>query len=701
MKFGNPSIWIGILSTIGVMALVIEDIDKAAPGDLSAVHGRMEELSGSQNCNQCHGGWGQSMADACLECHEAIEVQLGNGEGLHGGMSPDSELTCGLCHGEHHGSSWSLVNPQSFAMSGAGSREDFDHEMIGFRMVGGHLDLNCVECHVYADDEVLTEGGQRFGGLDQNCASCHDDSHDGRMVIDCASCHGQVAFTELESFEHEQFLSLDGGHASQSCEACHAESGEHGLRETGEGVAGSTRATCSDCHESPHRSEFIARAMDETSFTEGETCQSCHLPAHKKFLGSRVVVTADMHALTGFALDAPHDLAACKDCHGDPGTEFEMNVAARLRGDCRACHEDPHGGQFDGEFGDRRECAECHADGFFEPHEFSTELHAETKLELLGTHAELDCSECHEDPDPESEAARAFASLSHRCESCHLDGHDQYFQPFLDAVDLARFEEEKRVTESASCELCHDATSFSEVDSERFDHGATTPLVIAGAHEQTDCESCHQTSLEPDESGRSFGRVEKHFGEFRGCVTCHEDPHEGGFDSAEFEIDVNGREDCARCHNDRSFRVLNEEFDHGAWTEFALEGQHAEISCSECHSRLAQAGEHGRTWGRAAGMDCATCHADPHVGQFVVGGSIDCSRCHNSAFAFQEIVFDHERDSSFELGEAHINLECSVCHPSVEVAENAEVVRYRPLESNCVDCHGSHEDRTARGKGGR
>ena len=691
MRLTNPGIWIGILSTLGVVALAVRDFDKAAPGDLAAVHGRMEELVGSENCNKCHGGWGKTMADACLQCHETIGGQIEDQDGLHGELGLLAEPVCGLCHGEHHGSSWSLVNAQSFAMSGAGSMEEFDHELVGFRMVGKHLDQDCTVCHEHAADEVLVEGTQRFGGLDQSCTSCHEDFHGGRMVIDCTSCHGQESFLELEAFGHEEFLPLEGGHEVLDCAECHSDNTDHALRLIGQGRFEEEERSCLDCHDQPHRRPFLREVASFIDAPVAETCSTCHLPEHHGFFASRASVTDELHALTSFELDAPHDEAACRECHDVSGEDFGMGRPERSARDCAVCHEDPHEEQFDGQFGEPQDCIDCHSPDAFEPHAFSLEMHADTELELLDSHLDLDCHGCHQ--DPEEGEVRAFASMESACETCHEDGHQTFFKEYLESIDEERFDARAELANAAGCELCHEATSFSEFLDERFDHESAAGLAIAGAHAQTDCDSCHLPSEDPDSTGRSFGWVSDHFGTFEGCVTCHGDPHQGQFDGAEFPSEVEGQSDCARCHDASSFRMLKDSFVHGNWTEFPLDGRHAEVGCSACHEPLARPDEVGRTWGRAVGLRCADCHEDPHANQFLIDDEVSCERCHESASAFPELVFEHDRDSTFELGQAHADLECGVCHPSVPTSMGFELVRYRPLDSECVDCHGVQRDR--------
>jgi hypothetical protein len=245
--------------------------------------------------------------------------------------------------------------------------------------------------------------------------------------------------------------------------------------------------------------------------------------------------------------------------------------------------------------------------------------------------------------------------------------------------------------EHGECARCHGVESFAAVPD--FDHARWTGFAVVEAHAQEECAACHPSRPEPDAHARSFGTVEERFGRYRGCATCHADPHEGKFDG--------GREGCARCHGESSFRALPRGFDHAHWTGFALTQGHASADCSACHAPLREVGANGRSWGHARGPGCADCHPDPHAGQFAVEGRNDCARCH-AATPPKYLAFDHEHDARFALGEAHGRLPCSACHAEVELAGGERAVRYRPLPIECVDCHGVREDVLLRRKrGGR
>lgn len=682
MKLLSAPSLIGAASLAVVVLVAVVDARRAAPGELARVHGREDDLQGRTGCKQCHGGWFSSMTASCNECHDAIAADIESKAGVHGFLEPELVNECGACHDEHHGADFELVNARSFALAGIDDVKGFDHCRVGFEMAGSHLELDCARCHVNAWDDELPAGAQRFRGLDQDCNTCHADPHDGRMKVGCASCHGQSTWDGLHSLGHEDYLPLVGGHGDVGCRECHAKDDAHSLEVLGERRSRPAPRECIDCHVMPHTRAFVEGVAALAACTEGATCVTCHQAKHTSFREPALteLLTPAQHAVSGFPLDAPHDRAECALCHFPEELEFGARYPGRNADSCSECHEDVHAGQFaEGPFA-QGDCLACHARLAWEPHEFDQADHARTRFELGGAHAELECRECHLDP-PAGEA-RAFHGTERRCEECHADAHDGFFDPV--AADLPALDQ-------GECARCHGEREFADVPPERFDHGRWTGFDVAGAHAQAECAVCHPLAEEPDELGRRFGRVAEHFGAFAGCVTCHADPHGGVFDRSPVLASVDGRADCARCHDSSSFRALVEPFDHGRWTGFALVEEHAAAACGDCHAPLRRVDELGRTFEPANGPACSACHVDPHAGQFRVAGKTDCARCHESG-AERHLDFDHERDARFALGEQHRDLDCASCHEPLELADGREVVRYRPLPITCVECHGVHEE---------
>ncbi len=672
----RTQVLIAFFSAMAVTLVAVSDMGRTSPGGLSEVHQRVPELAGNNDCSECHGGLFGDLRAACLECHEPIETQLEASSGLHGTLGARAEQ-CGLCHAEHHGAGAPLVHGQSFALAGVPKATEFDHELIGFTLDGAHAPLECSECHTNAGVAVLPEGATRFLGLDRDCASCHEDTHEGRFALACASCHGQETWEDLASLGHERVLPLVGGHGGLDCTECHAQDGAHALEVLGGRSLKPEPRDCVACHESPHTEAFMQGAAALVDLPPGQGCASCHASEHVSFHEPALQdMTKEQHAASGFALEVPHAELACADCHAAPEAPFAERFPGRAAEQCSACHADVHEGQFaEGPFADQ-ECSACHEPDTFEPHAFTAEDHDLAALDLTGKHLEIACEDCHEKPT--EVAARVFRGTQAACDACHADAHEGFFAPFVAG---------RAAPEHGECERCHDTTSFARAEAD-FDHAAFTGFAVLGAHAESACTLCHEERAEPDATGRTFGRAQERFGSLEGCVTCHEDPHGERFDAAGLPAEVEGKRDCARCHVESSFRVLARDFEHAFWTGFALAGAHEQASCTACHAPIPGTSRLGRTSTEAPGASCTDCHEDPHARQFADDlGVTDCQRCHDSAAA-DFLTFDHERDTRFPLGDAHRELECAKCHAST-LRTGLAVVHYRPLGFECVDCHGS------------
>ncbi len=654
-----------------VLWSLVLQVDHTSPGPLSAVHLQEAELSERGSCTLCHGEDAHGMADACSECHAPVAEQIAGTAGFHGTLAGVDARDCARCHGEHAGEEFALVSERSFALAGFPAREAYDHEELDFLLQGRHTALGCKDCHANADVVVLARGERRFGGLAQGCQSCHEDAHEGRIARACAECHGQEhPFDLVASFRHDSFES-DCAHAAVSCVQCHAPGSAHDSELLASANPPDCARSCAECHLSPHTEPFLAAADVLADVPAGQSCAACHSERHGSFRGHSADSAPALHAASGFALDAPHNALACEACHlGIEGDEarFALHVPARTQDECRACHGDPHAGQFaDSPFG-ADDCLACHARETFEPSTFGPREHEQSDFPLVASHAAVACVRCH--AASTAGEPRRFEGTPAACTDCHTDAHRGAFDEFDNPEGCAR---------------CHEPTLFSEVDTAVFDHDSWTGFVLDGAHARAECESCHPRSLEPDEHARTFGFSAEAFGEpVERCVTCHADVHDARFDRPHLPREVEGRSDCARCHTSESFTQLAvEPFEHERWTGYPMAAFHATVECAACHVPTPAPDLLGRSFGRA-GKLCQDCHVDPHVAQFAVAGVTDCARCHQDAGG---LAFDHQRDSRYALDEVHIGLECSACHVPWPLPGGGEAVRYKPLGVECADCH--------------
>ncbi|MCX5660124.1 MAG: hypothetical protein NTW19_10435 [Planctomycetota bacterium] len=717
-------ILVAVVSLLAVLALVYWEFHRAtSPGPLHPTHASVPELRGNGGCVACHGDEKHDLAGACLVCHKPVAAQMAAGRGIHGKSPPTVIKACGACHVEHAGGAVALIDARSFKKSGIADPEKYDHAYVpGFALGGKHLDLHCIRCHTAAHTEPIVRGMSRYLGLSQTCTACHKDVHKGDYGKDCASCHGQSEkFDRVAKFAHTKAFPLTGAHANQACKECHAPGSANAvgnLLRLAAATAPATRPasaaavrvrTCVDCHASPHKTGFVEAAVRIAGQAFADQCLACHVPERGGFLGAGVTMTVAMHAATSFKLDPPHQKVGCQECHptfgrrktlpagADLAKRFAALFPSKSAQSCEACHADPHKGQFNSGPSQGR-CLACHAPTRFKPSAFGVEEHKKSRFPLTGSHEAVSCDRCHAKP---LDGPRRFVPTAAACAECHKDVHGGAF----DGPDKPAL-----VRGLTGCARCHDTGSFAQVKWTGEDHHLWTGYRLEGKHAQAACAACHKPAPKgaplpaaPPANGRK-GAVDPvlvlaGFGPTpTRCDACHADVHEGHFDRPGRPRVVRGQEGCARCHDTQAFKSVKWAVeDHATWTQYALQGLHAKVSCAACHTPGASNKVHlplppPPAKGAAApfalaASRCDSCHADIHEGQFLRNGVNDCARCHRVESPFKETTFTHARDSAFKLDKTHEAVSCSGCHRLVEIRPGVRARRYLPLGNQCQDCH--------------
>ncbi len=640
---------------------------------------------------------GRHASLACRECHpNADAVLLAKGAPRFLGLSQD----CAACHDDPH------AGRLPDCRSCHGESEPFERVAAfrhpdTFALVGAHAGRSCVECHAKGSEHAIENSALAAhpGATPRParaCQDCHASPHAepfvsaiaARLAVAngaaCASCHP----VEGGAFGHEPRMTpedhaltgfpLVAPHAQVSCASCHARleaprTGALALAAFRESHPGRSADDCAACHADPHGGQFQGGRYAE------QGCLACH----DRHRFDPPAFGIEQHAATAFALTGAHAATGCSECHTQaPGQP------RRFRGtdsECAACHADAHRGFFAdrGRAAGASGCELCHSTtAFADAGARAFDHGAWTGFALDGAHADQACEACHARAAVRDARGRAFGWIADRasgppqaCATCHADVHRGFF---------ARTR--GRHAGTMDCAQCHGTASFAAAR-DGFDHGGRTAFALDGAHAALDCAACHSTVPGPAGTAHGLRVTLGGPGPFDDCAACHADPHAGSFDAVAAAAGAAERAACTACHSTHSFEAARDGFDHARWTGFALEGVHARADCGACHARIAEPDAAGRRFGRARGTDCADCHADPHVGQFASAGRTDCARCHTQTSDFLATVFDHRTHSRFQLDERHARLSCDACHVPWPVPGAGEAVRYKPLGTQCGDCH--------------
>jgi len=216
--------------------------------------------------------------------------------------------------------------------------------------------------------------------------------------------------------------------------------------------------------------------------------------------------------------------------------------------------------------------------------------------------------------------------------------------------------------------------------------GQISPGPLSRAHQSlngtANCTSCHQLGRE-----RTFKCLECHT-EIAARIAAKKGLH------ARYNINPGSSQECARCHsehNGEDFPLVKwdiKTFDHGQ-TGYPLEGKHAGLSCSHCHSAaklssLERVGIKAKDLNRTflgISQTCITCHEDEHNGRL----GPNCSQCHNSTnWKMANVTrFDHSK-TRYSLTGLHAQVACQSCH----TAGPDNKPRYAGIPfGRCSDCH--------------
>jgi hypothetical protein len=614
-----------------------------SPGPLAKAH---QSLSGATNCTKCHDLARGPSQLKCLECHTEIRERVVNKRGLHAtfvGTNPTGQ-ECAKCHSDHNGVNFNMVHWEP-------NRESLDHSKTGYPLEGKHAGVACEKCHKAENISPASRTGiqvkdlnHTYLGLSRDCVSCHTDEHRGQVGTDCARCHTLSGWKPASKFNHAASkYPLTGAHEKVDCVKCHAmvQDAKPYVKYTGLSFD-----KCTGCHVDVHKGAFTG------------TCQSCHNTSS----WTRVAQMQGFdHSKTKFPLLGKHKTVTCSDCHNKG--DFKTPVA---HDKCEDCHKDVHHGEFRARK-DGGKCEACHTEDNWKPSTFGVKEHAATKYPLEGLHVTVTCDDCHIPKGPKGQDTdfRITATL---CKDCHEDIHKGQFAA---APALNR------------CETCHNLKNkgWRPAIFALAKH-KDTRFPLTGGHIAVPCADCHRAVPKG-----SVTPVKYKF-EDRSCTVCHDDPHRGEFRAVMDVRRSNGSNaGCEACHTTVKWSEMSR-FDHAA-TKFPLTGAHRGVACVDCHRPPAMELTLKNVDYKAAPKLCTGCHEDVHANQFVARkDSADCSGCHGAA-RWKPSQFDHNKQSTYPLDGAHINVPCLDCHKLTHEVAGKSVVFYKPAPTQCKDCHGA------------
>lgn len=470
------------------------------------------------DCARCHDP--RRIADPVVRA--ALEKQPGRKTFL------GQPQACNACHfDEHRGQLGADCQRCHSAVSWKPAR-GFNHARTAYPLTGRHARVDCTKCHVLQEEAAVAVPAtmtppvnpSRFprwkGFAFQQCTDCHKDPHQDRFGSSCIQCHTTDDWKRVSgqagkrAFHEQTRYPLRGAHALVACQACHGPSPGQPAR-----YRGLPFGRCTDCHMDAHLGQMAAlgRAGEVAS------CERCHTV--DGYVPARFEV--EDHDKTGFKLEGAHRTVACVACHvKDQRLASRVPPVVRTAlekqkrpvrvslarfdavnpADCRACHRDPHAGQFDRRV-KAQGCTACHGMVSFRQVKFD---HArDSSFPLTGKHAQAACASCHR---PDAAGVVRYAPLPFACAACHADPHAGQFAT--------------AGGQGTDCSRCHGVEGWKDLG--KFVHAPPfTSFRLTGKHQGVACEKCHTGVQLAGTTIRKYRPVPTR------CASCHEDFHKGAF----------------------------------------------------------------------------------------------------------------------------------------------------------------------------
>jgi len=452
----------------------------------------------------------------------------------------------------------------------------FNHASTGFALTGFHATLQCAQCH----NTTFSPSGP-YSLTSTACVTCHMKDFQGTTAPNhvtagfsqsCEQCHTTNNWGN-GTFDHATTgFALTGFHATLQCTQCHnttfSPSGPYNL----------TSNTCVTCHLKDFQGTTNPSHV-QSNFPQ--TCQQCHSTTN--WLNA----TFD-HSTTGFALTGFHVTMQCAQCHNttfSPSGPYNLTSKA-----CATCHMTDFNGTTNPshvQSGFPTTCDQCHTTTNWLGATFN---HTATGFALVGFHATLQCTQCH---NTTFSPSGPYSLTSTTCITCHQTDYNGTNAPPHAAVGFP-----------TTCDACH---NFNNWQGATFNHNNTT-FPLTGAHAtaavtclmchvnnnyttlSTTCDGCHDavylSTTNPNHTSAGFPKT---------CDTCHTTTAWTGatFNHTYFNLNHgNANGVCATCHtNPSNYLVFQCTGCHG--NNNAANFNHPNVSgyvynsvnCYQCHGK--------------------------------------------------------------------------------------------------------------------
>ena len=505
---------------------------------------------------------------------------------------------------------------------------------------GGQATLKCLACHTEIANRLVSHKGLHATynipiGSSKECARCHSE-HNGEDF--------PLIKWDIRTFNHKDTgYVLEGKHVGVTCNKCHnalriqpQERATIKDKDLNRSYLGLSTA-CSTCHEDHHKGRL------------GENCLQCHNYVDWK----DVKIEKFDHSKTRYPLTGLHAQVQCAKCHAE-GPDEKPKYAGIPFNQCSDCHKDPHHGSFS------QGCSSCHSTGGWKKISLQTIGenfdHSKTKYPLEGKHATVRCEQCHANGD--FKKPLAFA----KCTDCHHpDPHNGQFVKRTGGIE---------------CSNCHTVQGFKPSTFTVKEH-ATSAYPLMGGHARLQCAQCHVPK----------GKDTLFKIKFEKCTDCHKDEHSSQFAAAPY---FNA---CDKCHTVEGYKPSTFTLTKHKQTRFMLTGGHIAVPCSDCHKEVPNQPKSAVVY-HWKNLDCTSCHADPHKGQFKErmaakrsdGSATGCEACHVTKSWKELSGFDHSK-TKFPLAGAHRATACVDCHKPPNLETKLMNVDFTAAPTVCEDCH--------------